>query len=202
MGVKIHIQPQDVWEFFNKNKRRLSDEMVVIAENTETKYAVYLTEESGYPLFVVCQEDADAEYDEGAINQKDCEDTAQRCFLKYLYPITVTSENHSIYLDKDDGSDTKSDRVGMEDTVDKREDELIYAMGDFLQTVLQGSVDGADVMDVLGFNVVDDILDTTLQYIADSYDLPVYRPTFVTDKNGNEEYIEYPYNTEKMDTYW
>lgn len=55
MGVKIYIPAADVWSFFENNKKRLSEEMVIIAENTETEYAVYLTEENGYPLFVVCQ---------------------------------------------------------------------------------------------------------------------------------------------------
>lgn len=198
MGVKIHIQPQDVWDFFNKNIKRLSDEMVVIAENTETEYTVYLTEEDGYPLFVVCQGDDDPEYDEGAISPKDCENTAQRCFTRYLYPVTVTSEKYSIPFDQDD-DDAESTKMEMEDAVYEREDELLYAMGDFLQTVLQEGVDGSDVVDTLGLDVVNDILDTTLQYIAETYDLPVYRPTFVTDENGNEEYVRYPYNVEEFE---
>lgn len=198
MGVKIHIQPQDVWAFFDKNIKRLSDEMVIIAENTETEYAVYLTEESGYPLFIVCQGDDDAEYDEGAINQKDCEDTAKRCFLKYLYPVTVTSGKYSIPFDQDDDDfDSELTKMEMEDTVYEREDELVYAMGDFLQNALREGVDGTDVVDTLGLDIINDILDTTLQYIADAYDLPIYRPTFVTDENGSEEYVEYPYNSEE-----
>ena len=195
MGVKIHIQPHEIWGFFDKNIKRLSDEMVAIAENTETEYAVYLTEEDGYPLFVVCHGDDDAEYDESAISPKDCENTAQRCFTKFLYPVTVTSGKYVIPFDEDD--DTEPTKMEMEDTIYEREDELLYAMGDFLQTVLRDGVDGTDVVDTLGLDIVNDILDTTLQYIAETYDLPVYRPTFVTDENGNEEYTEYPYNAEE-----
>ena len=64
MGVQIHVPADKVWEFFQENKKRLKEEMVAIAENEDTEYTVYLTDEEGYPLFVVCQGDEDAEYDE------------------------------------------------------------------------------------------------------------------------------------------
>ena len=115
MGVKIYIPAADVWSFFENNKKRLSEEMVIIAENTEIEYAVYLTEENGYPLFVVCQGSNDAEYNEGAISQKDCEDTAQRCFLRYLYPLTIEHDkallNNDIQVDKNEISDLVGDNL-------------------------------------------------------------------------------------------
>ena len=43
MGASIHIQPENIWSFFQKNRKRLSEEMVSIAENDDTEYAVYLT---------------------------------------------------------------------------------------------------------------------------------------------------------------
>ena len=66
MGVQIHVPADKVWEFFQENKKRLKEEMVAIAENEDTEYTVYLTDEEGYPLFVVCQGDEDAEYEEAA----------------------------------------------------------------------------------------------------------------------------------------
>lgn len=154
MGVKIYIPAADVWSFFKNNETQLSEKMVVIAENTETEYTVYLTEESGYPQFVVCHGDDDAEYDEGAISQKDCEDTAQRCFLRYLYPITVTSTKYSTPFDEDDGPEDEPTKQEMEDAMYEREDELAIAMGDFLQVALQDGVDGTDVVDTYGLELL------------------------------------------------
>ena len=44
MGVHIHIPADAVWGFFQASRKRLNKEMVLIAENTDTEYAVYLTE--------------------------------------------------------------------------------------------------------------------------------------------------------------
>ena len=196
MGVKIYIPAADVWSFFENNKKRLSEEMVIIAENTEIEYAVYLTEENGYPLFVVCQGSNDAEYNEGAISQKDCEDTAQRCFLRYLYPVTVTSTKNRISSDND--LDDECIKQEMEETMYEREDELTMAMDDFLQVALCGdSAGGSDLVGTYDPELINDVLEHTLQYIAESYKLPVYRPTFIVNDLGEDEYIEYPYNVEK-----
>lgn len=59
MSAKIHIPADEVWSFFFKNKERCTEEMVEIASNDETKYAVYLTEDEGYPMLSVCHGDDD-----------------------------------------------------------------------------------------------------------------------------------------------
>lgn len=92
MGVKIYVPAEDVWAFFQSNTARLKEEMVAIAENVDTKYAVYLTEDKGYPSFSVCKGDSKAEYQEGAISEDDCTDTAKKCYVRYLFPVMVTNE--------------------------------------------------------------------------------------------------------------
>ena len=46
MGVHIYVAANTVWAFFQSHKDRLSKEMVVIAENKDTEYAVYLDRKS------------------------------------------------------------------------------------------------------------------------------------------------------------
>lgn len=198
MGTKIHIPADEVWSFFQKNKDRLSEEMVVIAENTDTEYAVYLTEEDDYPLFAVCKGGSDSEYEEGAISQQDCTDTAKQCYRRYLFPVVVTSEKTSDEPWEEDDVDTITAQM-MEDAVYEREDELMLAMGDFLQVVLQEGSDGSEVIDTYGMDFINELLDHILSYIASDCGLPVYRPTFLTDELGNEDYVEYPYNEEEED---
>ena len=53
MVVKIYVEPDDTWDFFDDNLYRLKEEMVLIAENEETEYSVFITENNGNPLFSV-----------------------------------------------------------------------------------------------------------------------------------------------------
>lgn len=196
MSVTIHVPADEVWSFFQKNRYRLSEEMVVIAENPDTEYAVYLTEDDGYPLFSVCKGNSDSEYEEGAINQRDCTDTAQRCYANYLFPIVVSSGSKHIKSELEDDSESGKELAPQEidDIIFERDDELIVAMGDFILTAIQDGCDGSDIVDTYGLGVVEDILDHTLQYIAAQHGFPVYRPTLMVDESGKEVYVEYPYN--------
>lgn len=192
MGVKVYVPADDVWVFFHKNIRRLSEEMVVIAENTETEYAVYLTEDEGYPLFCVCKGDCAPEYEEGAINQCDCAETVKRCCANYLFPIVVSSNKQMVDESLEDDDAPLSEQE-MDDLIYEREDELLLAIGDFILTASQEGCDGSDIIDTYGLEVISDILDNTLQYIAGRGFL-VYRPTLTVDENGKEVFVEYPYN--------
>lgn len=199
MGVIIHIEPEDIWQFFQKNKKRLKKEMVLIAENEETEYALYLTEEDNLPLFSVCKGDGEPEYEEGAVNEKDCADTAKQCCAKYLMPVTVRSARRygGVLEDDDEGDTPLSTRQEQEETIENREWELLFAMGDFLMTATKDDTcsDGSDYVDTYGAVVVQDILDTLLPMLAEEYGLAVYRPTMMDDgETGEEVFVEYPYN--------
>lgn len=197
MGVKIYVPAEDVWAFFQSNTARLKEEMVAIAENVDTKYAVYLTEDKGYPSFSVCKGDSKAEYQEGAISEDDCTDTAKKCYVRYLFPVMVTNEKgfpKSSFEELDGLYDlTEQDR---QDNVYVREDELRFAMCDFLKVALNLDCDPVEIMSECGAALVDDVLDAILEYIGIEHGLEVYRPMFLIDEeNGDEVYTEYPYDT-------
>lgn len=194
MGTNIHIPAEDVWKFFQKNKKRLSEEMVAIAENEDTEYAVYLTEDNGYPLFSVCKGKSDSEFEEGAINELDCTETAKRCYVRYLFPVVVTKDNITKFSELDDDEDEPMSEQDRQDAMYEREDELQLAMADFLQVVLQEGSDGTDIIDMYGPDMIDELLDIVLEHIAADLCLPVYRPMFFIDEETGEEiYEEYPY---------
>lgn len=198
MGVDVHIPANEVWSFFQKNKDRLTEEMVVIAENTDTEYAVYLTEDYGYPTFFVCKGDLPPEYEEGAINPKDCEQTAKKCYAQYLYPVQVNSEkSFPPFPPEEDDSRLALQR--MKDEEYEREDELRLALCDFLQIVLIDLEDGVDIESYYGPGIIDEILDYFLEYLGFEQRLPVYRPMFITDdETGEEVYTEYPYDMDGL----
>lgn len=196
MGVKVYVPAGDVWSFFQSNIDRLKNEMVAIAENEDTKYAVYLTEDKGYPSFSVCKGDSKAEYEEGAISKSDCTETAKRCYVRFLFPIVVNNEKgfpKSSFAELEDEDDTtEQDR---QDNVYVREDELQFAMCDFLKVALNLDCDPAEIMNECGMGLVTDVLDYVLEYIGFELGLEVYRPMFLTDEeSGSEIYTEYPYD--------
>lgn len=198
MGVDVHIPANEVWSFFQKNKDRLTEEMVAIAENTDTEYAVYLTEDYGYPTFFVCKGDLPPEYEEGAINPKDCEQTAKKCYAQYLYPVQVNSEkSFPPFPPEEDDSSLALQR--MKDEEYEREDELRLALCDFLQVVIIDLEDGVDIESYYGPGIIDEILDYFLEYLGFEQRLPVYRPMFITDdETGEEVYTEYPYDMDGL----
>lgn len=206
MSVIIHIEPESIWNFFQNNQNRLKKEMVLIAENEETEYSLYLTEENGLPMFSVCKGDDEPEYEEGAINEKDCIDTAKQCCVKYLMPVTVRSAKKyggSWYEDNEEFSS----RDEQQEIIENREWELLFAMADFIMTAIKDDTcsDGSDYIDTYGANEVLDILEDLLNKLAEEYGFHVYRPMMVEDEDtGKELFVEYPYNDpsdfeEKMD---
>lgn len=199
MDIIIHIEPENIWQFFQKNKKRLKKEMVLIAENEDTEYALYLTEDDGLPLFSVCKGDGEPEYEEGAVNEKDCANTVKQCCAKYLMPVTVRSRRrYDGALECDDDNDVPfSSKQEQEEIIENREWELLFAMADFLMTVTKDDTcsDGSDYVDTHGADVVQDILDELLPVLAEEHGLAVYRPTMMDDEETCEEvFVEYPYN--------
>lgn len=196
--VRIYIPADDVWSFFHSNIDRLKKEMVVIAENKDTEYAVYLTEDKGYPSFAVCKGLEEPEYEEGAVNENDCTETAKRCFVRYLFPVVVDNQkgfpNDTWGEDEPDEweSPTKQD---MQDKAYEREDELRLALCDFLAVVLNLDGDPVDAVERECGDILDEIMDYFLEYLGFKQRLEIYRPMFLTDDETRSEiYTEYPYD--------
>lgn len=198
--VNVDVPAADVWEFFHKNIERLRKEMVVVAENTETEYAVYLTEKDGMPCLSACKGDKPMEYSEGCVSEGDCEATAKKMYVRYLFHFQVKDESAIPDGNADTGDEecplTKQD---MEDAIYERNDELELALGDFLDVVLDyGSK--VDPLNHFGKDAFYNILDDILMMLAEDYGEAIYRPTIITDEETHEEiYCEYPYNSEISD---
>lgn len=196
MGVKIYIATEEVWNFFKKNTDRLEKEMVTIAENPDTKYAVYLTEKSGYPLICVCRGELPPEYEEGAITMSDCTDTVKRCYSKFLFPISVTDKGS--FQEKECLGYESCDTItpDLEDAMYEREDDLVSSMSEFLKIAISGKQSDTDIIDEYGLDFVNDILENVLEYISYEHCIPIYRPMiFTDDETESEIYTEYPYET-------
>lgn len=199
MGVQIYVPADEVWGFFQTNRKRLDGEMVLIAENTDTEYAVYLTAENDLPVLAVAKGNEKTEYKEPCVSEEDCTTVSKKFFARYLFPVMITDGKYI----QDDVPDEKSERetwMDMEDTMYEREDELRLAMADFLAIALQeGDNDGTNILELYGGDVVEEILDEFLKTLSDEYSFQIYRPMIVTDSDGYEVFTEFPYSEYDID---
>lgn len=195
MGVNIHLKPTEVWPFFVYNKARLENEMVAIAENVETNHSVYLTEENGCPILSVYKEDTKL-YEEPAVSEKDCEETTKRIYLKYLFPVVINSPKYNFCDDNEDEHEpelTPDEEIQLcEDTIYERDDELMMATQDFLEVLLNCS-SPVEMTEMYGEYIVEEILESICRVLADDHLISVYRPQWVKDENGVENFVEFPY---------
>ncbi len=194
MGAKIHVPPTEVWQFFAKNRKRLKDETVLVAENKDTKYAVYLTEEKGLPLFEVYRGDQKL-CEESAVSQDDSTAVAKRLYVKYLLPVSVDGGGErfdDVPEDPEEDEPRPKTRQEIEDEMYERDDELLQATYDYLETVLGTPRESVD--DLMGSDVAD-FLDRVCEILAMDFGVSVYRPMYlINDDTGGEYYEEYPYS--------
>ncbi len=195
-NVKIYLPADKLWNFYIENREQCKNKMILIAENTETEYAVYVTEENDMLTVSVCKGSTDPEYEEYIVNRDDCMATARKLFYRYLFPVTIVDEK-AIASDESLNENTKDDdcfsKQDMEDEIYAREDELRLALADFLEAVLQDYRNGTDLLDSYGEDFAEDVLDHFLGYLATEHGVDVYRPMFVFDEdNDSETFIEYP----------
>lgn len=184
-GVRIYLEPSLIWKFFSCSHNRLQSEMVLIAENIDTKYAVYVDEDNGVLRIHVCKGDSAPEYTQVLVNEDQCAEIATHVYRQYLFSIIIADSEpveEDDYLSQQD----------MKDMQYEREDELRLAMMDFLSVALGSDLES--VMIDLEDGQVEDILDHILQYLAEEHGVSVWRPMFVeNEQTGVEEFCEYPY---------
>lgn len=191
MASKIDITPTEIWDFFQENKERLGTVMRPIAENPEYGVEIYLTEDSGLPSIIVTADDEQV-YEETAVNEHDCEKTAEKIYDTYLTEkaISVLTEE----VEEDELTDLE-----IEDMISERENELDCAVWEFLETVLQGAYCD-DCCENENFDdMLDDLKGHFLEYMARKHDLPIYRPMILEYDDGTEEMSEYPYEEMEFD---
>lgn len=191
--LQIYIKPEDLWEYFQKYKKRFENAMDNVAEVLDDKtknplVRVYLTEENGYPSMTIEQvHDEDNEEvlaKECAISAKDCI-TVYQNLLKRLeeYAKEIKSE---ITLDVDE---TDLELIA------EREAELREALAVFLNT-LMGFDESNEI--VYSDEELSEILDNIEMMMSQDFGYVAYRPQIV-ECNGQMKLVEFPY--EESDPY-
>lgn len=197
MALKVYLKPDQVWEFFKRNKERLEEEMVEIATNDDTKTAIYLTEEEDHPAIKVYRNDIE-QYSEGCVSLPDCEKSMKRIYAKYLTPLRVVVSETS---DEDDDADTDDElsRAEFEDEIEAREEVIYQAFRDFIDVLTEDNISSLEFTDK-DDDSVDHIIDHVIRYLAVECGFRIRRPMILYDEDKKQEVCtEYPYEEYDFD---
>lgn len=184
MAQKIIVEPRDLWSYYLEHKKQLTSTMFEIAQNKEYGVSIYLSEnEKGNASIVVEADDMEV-YSETIVNDRDARTTCEKIYDKYLSDKVVD-------ILAEMGIDDEDDMTALEeeDAIDEREAELDEALYSFLDTVC-----GEDYFDFYAdYDMIEDIKDHFLEYLARKHGIPVRRPMVLEDEDGEDFFEEYPY---------
>lgn len=178
---EIIIEPHDIWDYFQKNKNDLIDLMHEIASNFEFGITIYLTEENDLPRVTVFADD-DEVYSEVFISPEDCLKSSKWVYDEYL------TENVVGILSGDD--EAYNTQIDLEDQIFEREIELDNALISFLDIVCEEDMCTAYYLEP---DVLDDVKEHFLEYLARKWGVPIRRPMYLEDEDGKDFFEEYPY---------
>lgn len=175
----ITVSASEMWDYFRKHKEELGKEEHIVAENDEFGVVITITEERGMPYFVVTADDYQYA-EESAVSEKDCKETVEELYDKYLTGKFIDEEDYAVSL------------LTQEDMISERELELDDAIVLLVDAILE-----CDAMVALGTNadaVCEDVKDHIIEYLARKHKLSIRRPMILEDEETGEDFFtEHPY---------
>lgn len=182
--LKVYVNPEEIWGYFQKHKKRLETVLDVVAEvSDETEVPlirIYLTEESGCPEFsrVHCFDDNNETQEEllskERVTSEELCASIYQCFLEWLelYDEKIKSEKNTDF-----------------EIVSGREAELKEALAIFINTLM-----GAEEYDEILHeeDKLTEMLDSIEAMLCQDFGYVIYRPRIV-ECDGKMQIAEYPY---------
>lgn len=180
----IIISASEAWDYFQEHRAELETEMHIIAENEEYGIEVSITEDKGYPRFIVNNDGVEL-FADCAITEADCEQTVRRIYFNYL-----TNRVFSVVGDpvKDEDEEASAEMV-MED----RDWALSASVEDLIVTFLDNNESGIGKYDECTEEIVEDLKDRIGEYLYKQWGISIFRPMVIEYDDESEEYHEYPY---------
>lgn len=200
--INMHIKISEIWDYFQKNKKHLEDNLDCIAEVIISKtnipfVKVYLTNNKGYPSMTAENIEGDKEtvfYEDCAISKDDCCKTYKQ-ILTYLEYIDEGLKSRG--FETKDEPKTKSTARPADGTdievVRSRENKLLTVVDKFI-TELMGLDEGDSV--VTTNKELTAILDA-IEILLFEAGFVIYRPRIVSI-NGTQCVIESPYEEDGL----
>lgn len=185
--LKIYVNPDDVWDYFQKHKAHLADTLDEIAaaetaDDEDIGLQVFITEENGYPQISIEYGDEVLEK-ECAISKNDCIQVVRKMFQMVEKYEPIISDAHT---EEDEDTTATVDETDLE-LVAEREAELQIALEEFLYKVM-GCSEGEMEFDETELSEMLDSIEETLYGV---FGYLMYRPRIIEDGNGQPRLIEY-----------
>lgn len=184
--LKIYVNPDEIWDYFQKHKVRLAEQLDVIAEiesESESGLQIFVTEDNGFPLLSIEYEDEVLEK-ECAISQSDCTVVARKFFKmvedhkdEYMSEVSQYSDS-SIVTDLSEDSETNADW----EYVEEREDELKLLLTNFLLAAMGMSEGDMEFDDGELSALLDEIEDS----VYNTVNCVLYRPRMIEDEETGQ----------------
>lgn len=183
----IHFYPSDIWDIFLKNKDRLRDDMIPVAQNDDFGVEICLTEFNGVGLLSVTV-DGDCVQEETIVGRNDAEETASELYDLYITGNVMNTLMEIAYPDEENEAD-------QQDMIDDRELELDDALYDLL-SVLDPNFNhmSANADEIYSF-----LKDLIAESLFKKFGISIYRPMYLEDTDGNSCFEEYPYSEMEFD---
>lgn len=187
MYAQVFITPDNVWGYFQSHKDELLKESKLIACEPEYGTEVHLSVNGSFPSIEVTQDGYDVSVD-CPYSAEECEHMATEVYDNYIFGDVIGS-----FLDVEcDGEHSECDELSTEEElyiIDEREDELKDSVLDMLVAFAPNFLEIADNPD----GICEDLVNNIAEYLFTKCGISVYRPMYVEDENGNDEFLEFPY---------
>ena len=202
----IHIQPVELWTYYEEERLRLLNELVEIASHEDTNTSVYVTDEDGFPYLYVYRDDKKI-FESKCYSQYMAERNLREIYASYLATLKVVSgstaakeEETEIPDDDDEDADTPpfDDLAAMTDEewdtyCDERDDVIHDAVLSLIDILTEDETSSLELSseDDDSFNTV---VDKIVEYLAIKCGFRIRRPMeIVDDDSGELVRSDYPY---------
>lgn len=188
MSEVMVLKPNEVWKYAMEHFSWIKDTPFVIGNNEESGIEITLSVDEEYPVIIVTSDDEEVDY-EVVKSSADCEATVSEIYDTWLP--TGTASNTLVKDELDDDEPDYESEIREKESIDQREMELDECIDWILSEIEPEYLDelGAVTTD----EVFSDLKDMICEYLYKKCGISVYRPMYLENEHGIDEYYEYPY---------
>lgn len=192
MKGRILVPAEEVWDYIQDQFALFcSDDPNFtgwdLAYNDDAGTEVSVDFDGVKPMLVVSEDEE--QIMSVPVSKADCEETAQSLYDDFISDRVFgrytghDSDDPMVYDDPPEAYSSEDDEI------DERETELTDAVLDLLTVVLGDELDSYDIE-----KLIEDTKDKVCEWLTTEYDADIRRPMWLENDEGEERYVEYPYD--------
>ena len=180
MDISISLSPKDVWGYYKNHVKELEEKTKVVAYNLDFNTEIHICDGNG-ALDICVYLDNHEVITEETLNATETERLMTELYDTYIYNAENFVKSRAEQMEADEE----------EELIEERELELDDAVYEFLVTILGESfnISSKDTQEIL-----ENLKDCICHTLYEKHGINVYRPMYIADDDGNEEFCLYPYS--------